>query len=79
MPFFGSASTQRELGKLTDAGLLVKKEVGKIVLYRAMQPHRASIDEAIKSANAPIFPCELAASSAAMYSVRRSTRTMVQG
>lgn len=31
----GSASAQRELGKLTDAGLLIKEEVGKVVLYRA--------------------------------------------
>jgi predicted nucleotidyltransferase len=30
----GSASAQRELGKLTRAGLLVKDEVGKLVLYK---------------------------------------------
>lgn len=31
----GSASAQRELGKLVDAGLLVKEVVGNIVLYKA--------------------------------------------
>ncbi len=31
----GSASAQRELSKLTDAGLLIKEEVGKVVLYKA--------------------------------------------
>lgn len=31
----GSASAQRELAKLTDAGLLVKEEIGKVVLYKA--------------------------------------------
>lgn len=31
----GSASAQRELRKLTDAGLLVREEVGKLVLYKA--------------------------------------------
>ena len=31
----GSASAQRELGKLADAGLLIKEEVGNVVLYRA--------------------------------------------
>jgi predicted nucleotidyltransferase len=30
----GSASAQRELGKLTEAGLLFKEEVGKVVLYK---------------------------------------------
>lgn len=31
----GSASAQRELAKLTTAGLLIKEEVGKVVLHRA--------------------------------------------
>ena len=30
----GSASAQRELGKLTEAGLLVKEEVGNMILYK---------------------------------------------
>src|SRR5262249_12933595 len=30
----GSASAQRELRKLTDAGLLIKEEVGKVVRYK---------------------------------------------
>lgn len=30
----GSASAQRELGKLTEAGLLVKEEIGKVILYK---------------------------------------------
>ncbi|PFH11201.1 nucleotidyltransferase-like protein [Collimonas sp. PA-H2] len=30
----GSASTQRELGRLTEAGLLVKQELGKVILYK---------------------------------------------
>lgn len=30
----GSASAQRELGRLTDAGLLVREEAGKVVLYK---------------------------------------------
>ncbi|MES2534771.1 MAG: nucleotidyltransferase domain-containing protein [Pseudomonadota bacterium] len=30
----GSASAQRELGKLTQAGLMVKEEVGKVILYK---------------------------------------------
>jgi predicted nucleotidyltransferase len=33
----GSASAQRELGRLTDAGVLVKEEVGKLLLYKANQ------------------------------------------
>ena len=35
----GSASAQRELSKLTEAGLLVREEVGKVVLYK---PNTAS-------------------------------------
>ncbi len=30
----GSASAQRELGKLTSSGILLKQEVGKVALYR---------------------------------------------
>lgn len=30
----GSASAQRDLAKLTEAGLLVKEEVGKVILYK---------------------------------------------
>lgn len=30
----GSASAQRELGKLTGAGLLTKQELGKVILYK---------------------------------------------
>jgi predicted nucleotidyltransferase len=30
----GSASAQRELGKLTEAGILVKEEAGKVILYK---------------------------------------------
>jgi len=30
-----SASAQRELGKLTNAGLLIKENVGRVVLYKA--------------------------------------------
>lgn len=39
----GSASAQRELGKLTEAGLLVKEEVGKLILYKP-------------DTNSPIYP-----------------------
>jgi predicted nucleotidyltransferase len=35
----GSASAQRELKKLTEAGILVKEEVGKVLLYK---PNAAS-------------------------------------
>ncbi|AMP03753.1 nucleotidyltransferase domain-containing protein [Collimonas pratensis] len=31
----GSASAQRELGKLTEAGLLIRQELGKVILYKA--------------------------------------------
>ena len=30
----GSASAQRELGKLTEVGLLTKQELGKVILYK---------------------------------------------
>lgn len=30
----GSASAQRELGKLTEAGLLTRQELGKVILYK---------------------------------------------
>lgn len=30
----GSASAQRELGRLTEAGLLTKQELGKVILYK---------------------------------------------
>jgi predicted nucleotidyltransferase len=39
----GSASAQRELGRLTEAGLLVREEVGKVVLYKP-------------NAHSPIYP-----------------------
>ncbi|MEM4988783.1 nucleotidyltransferase domain-containing protein [Collimonas sp. H4R21] len=30
----GSASAQRELGRLTEAGLLIRQELGKVILYK---------------------------------------------
>ncbi|HWW08571.1 nucleotidyltransferase domain-containing protein [Collimonas sp.] len=39
----GSASAQRELGKLTEAGLLTRQELGKVILYKP-------------NTNSPIYP-----------------------